>query len=416
MHSSLHSRPLQHRYFYLLFAVVLSFVGVADSIMGYVAPLFIEQIVGNATLMGIVLATSSGAGVVVDFLFAKLFPDKTSRFFLTVLFMLVFLFPLAFLLFQSVSGAIFAMVVWGIYFEAMVFSNYHAIHETVPTGEHGWAWGTSSVLRNLSWSIGPLLATLLYQINVRFPLYAAIGAYAIGLLTANIFILLKRKHMRHSDKVKSEPRRGFIEELKIWKTYARVLWPLLFLTFLFYCVESAFFSVGPLLGESLKKIHPFGGLFVSMYSVPGIIVGFLVSPLSKPFGKKRLAFASGILSGLGLIAVALGQGVIPTLLFAFLASIGLCLIDPALAAVYEDFIARSGRTGNDIVGLTALVGSLAYIIGPIINGVVADQVGVQEAFGFWGMIMVGYSFLLFFIVARKIRLPQAQVNQVIESM
>lgn len=409
------SQLTRGKYLYLLFIVVLAIVNIADAAMGYLAPLYIEKIAGNSTTMGLILATSSSAGIFCDFLFAKLFPNKKSGFFLTILFSLVFFFPLSFLLFRSIAASIFGMVVWGIYFEGMVFANFHAIHERVPSSEHGWAWGTAGILRNVSWVIGPFLASLLFAIDGSLPLRVAIGIYAAALTTAGVYVFLSRGKPHHEHKAEQVISRSFGTELKIWKMYGRVIWPLLGLNILFYIIESAFFSVGPLLGEQLKDLHPLGGSLVSMYSIPGLIVGFLVMSLAKPFGKKKLAYIAGILAGLGLIAMSMVSSIGMILGLTLVASIGLCLIHPTLSAVFEDFVARSGEFGNDIIGLTAMSGSFAYIIGPILNGMLSDRYGAQQVFGIWGSILVVYCIALFFLVRRKVKLPQASINTLVRA-
>lgn len=403
------------RYLYLFFILVLAIVNTADATMGYIAPIYIEAIAGNSTEMGLILASSSTAGIICDFLFAKLFPNKRSGFFLTILFSLVFFFPLSFLLFRSVPAAIFGMVMWGIYFEGMVFANFHAVHERVHPSDHGWAWGTAAILRNVAWVIGPLLATFLLVIDDTLPLRVAIGIYAFALVVAGLYVWVSSGKKHHEHQAQQIVNRSFGTELVIWKKYGKVIWPLLGLNVLFFVIESAFFSVGPLLGEHLRMQHPLGGAFVSMYSIPGLIVGFLVMRLSKPFGKKRLAYSAGVLGGLGLMAVGMADSVGMILACSFIAAIGLCLLQPALAAVFEDFVARSGGTGNDLIGLIAMSGSFSYIIGPICNGILNDQFGEQAVFGIWGAILVLYSIALFFIVKRKIKLPQAQVQGVIST-
>ncbi|MEP7166739.1 MAG: MFS transporter [Candidatus Woesebacteria bacterium] len=403
------------RTLYLFFVVVIAIVDMADAAMGYISPIYLEKITGSSTEMGLILATSSTAGIICDFLFAKYFPQKKSGFFLTILFSLVFFFPLSLLVFHSIPAALFGMVMWGIYFEGMVFANFHAIHERVAAADHGWAWGTASILRNIAWIIGPLLATTLIAVEDILPLRVAIGIYAFGLVIAGLYVWVtsgKKHHEHHAEQVVS---RSFGTELAVWKKYGRVIWPLLVLNILFYIIESAFFSVGPLFAEHLKAQNIWGGSFVSMYSIPGLVAGFLVMSLAKPFGKKRLAYSAGILAGLGLVAVSITSSVGMILMLTFIASIGLCLLQPALSAVFEDFIARSGATGNDLIGLTAMSGSFAYIIGPILNGVLNDQFGEQAVFGIWGAVLVIYSVALFFIVKRKVKLPQAEVVVVISS-
>ncbi len=363
--------------------------------------------------MGLILSSSSLIGICCDFLFAKWFPHKSSLFFLKLLFGFAFFFPLSFLFFRTVPAALFGMAIWGVYFEAMVFSNYHAIHESVPHAAHSWAWGISGVLRNIAWAVGPLLASVTYEQQENLPLWVALGTLCFALLTAVVYGMLRAQHKPTDYTPTQVLSRSFSQELGIWKTYGTRIWPLLALAVLFYIIESAFYSVGPLLGEELKSLHPLGGAFVSMYAIPGVVVGFTVVYFSKPFGKKVLSYIGGILAGLGLIAVGIAPAGVGVLLFAFAAAVGLCLLHPALSAVFEDFVARSGSFSNDLVGLTAMAGSLAYVIGPIFNGMLADRFGNQAVFGILGAMLTLYSSLLLFLFRRKVRLPQQQVRELL---
>ncbi len=399
---------------YLLFSGALAVLCLADAMMSYSAPLLIEKLTnGNDTMMGIVLATSSMIGICMDFLFAKLFPQKNSWFFLRLLFLFAFYFPLPFLLFHSLTAAVIGMLAWGIYFEAMVFANFHAIHETVPASEHSWAWGTASIIRTVAWVTGPILASALYGYDVTLPVRFAIGAYAASLVLFGLlgYLGLYRKKVGH-EPVEKAPH-SFGSEFAIWKTYGKTLWPLIGFSMLFFLIESAFFSIGPLFAEHLKELHPLGGFFVSIYSIPGLFVGFLITRLSKPYGKKRLAYLSALLAGLSFLLLGFGNGIWFILSMTFIASIGLCIWYPAISAVFEDYVARAKEFGNDLIGLTAMTGSFAYIVGPILNGFLSDRIGHQKVFAFWGGVSLVYALFLFIHVKRKVKLPQHSVERLI---
>jgi MFS family permease len=402
---------------FILFSLMIAAITIADSTMGYVAPLLIEQLTsGHDAILGVILATSSMAGIVMDFSFARMFPKKDSWFFLRILFIFMFFFPLPFLLFRSVIASIFGMIAWGIYFEAMIFANFHAIHEQVKVSEHAWAWGISGILRTVGWVVGPLIASVLWDVGPTMPVRFAIFSYAAGIILFALLALVlhKAKKVSRDESEFVMAHRSFGTEISIWKTYGKTLWPLLVFTLLYFFIESAFFSIGPIFGEQLKGIHPLGGAFVSIYSVPGLFVGFLLTMLSKPFGKKRLSFIGGIIAGVGFIAMGLTHSIFLILGLTLVAAIGMCVWQPALDAVYQDYVGRAKGFGNDLIGLTAMAGSLSYILGPIMNGVLSENIGEQNVFMFWGIVALIYSTLLFFIVKRKIHLPQAEVAQVYE--
>jgi MFS family permease len=92
-------------------------------------------------------------------------------------------------------------------------------------------------------------------------------------------------------------------------------------------------------------------------------------------------------------------------------AISLGVMYPELQATFEDYICRCKKFGNDLIGLTAIAGSIPYVIGPIANGFIIDGSGERSVFGAWGIVLSIFSLSLFFIVPRKVRLPEQQLTQ-----
>ncbi len=366
----------------------------------------------SPALMGVVLAFSSAIGIICDFTFPRLFTNKDSRFFNALLFGSVFFFPIAFLLFPTTVGFLLGMAVWGIYFESMLFSKYHLIQERVHHEEHAWAWGILSVVQNLGLVIGPLLASMLFDQDEKFPYIGAICAFLVGTYWyIGVRWSEKRKKIihRHFTVI---PTRSFLKELKIWTIFEKALWPLSLLTIVFFLIDSAFYSIGPLFAEELQSFHPFGGAFVSIYSLPGLLTGMFMGKLSKPFGKKRLAFICGILSGIGLISMSMTTQMWSILGLTFFASIGLGILYTAISATMQDYLGRSTHYTNDLIGLTSICGSIGYVLGPLLNGVLAEVFGTHSVFRVWGIVLTFLSLFLLLTVKRKIRLPQQELSQI----
>lgn len=396
---------------FFTYVLMMFFFTLGDATMSYIAPVVMEHQLG-ATKMGMILAASSMVGTVMDFTFARLFGRKKSVFFKKILLSLVLLFPLSFLIYQTIPSFLFGMLIWGIYFEAFVFANYHTIHETIQPHEHIWAWGMLTTVRNIGWVIGPLMASYLDGVNSRYPLFFAIAGFSIAIF---LFFFQKRVHRTiHASpaKIRAE-RHGFFQELRIWKTYGRIFWPLLFLIFMVEIIDSTFFSIGPVFAENLHEIHPLGSLFIAMYTVPGLIFGALSGYVSRPFGKKRAAFGAGIVAGVGLMILSQVQSVELILGTTFFASMGIAIIYPEVAAVFEDYIARAKHSGNDIVGLSAIIASISYVVGPITNGYLSDRVGTQAVFGLWGSIIAIFSLIALLTVKRKLHLPQSKIAKLL---
>lgn len=400
-----------------VFLGLLFFVYLADAVMSYLVPVVIESVVGSTLVMGLVLSTSSMVGLLIDFIFAKHFPDKTSLFFLKILFVSALAFPLSLMISTHPLMLFFAMAVWGIYFEAMMFANYHMIDELVHHHHHAWAWGMLTVVHNIAYVIGPIVASATASRRPSLSLVLALVFFVIAIYGA----VLLRIHQRTKVVQKDAPDhrilpRTFRTEISVWWTFQKVLWPLLLLLMLAYVIESAFFSIGPLFAEQLKDVHVWGGMFVSLYSVPGLLIGLLLGWLARPFGKKRLAYIGGCVAGVGLLGIAISHHIWLLFFSTITAATGMSIVIPSLLAVFEDYVSRSKNFGNDLIGLTTMSGSIGYIIGPLANGVIGELIPVQSVFGVWGVMILAYSLLLFVIVKRKVRIPQQQLVEIVEKV
>ena len=403
---------------FLLFSVMMFFVFLADSIMAYTAPVVMEGVLGNATKMGFVLAMSSVAGIIADFSFAHLFHHKKSFFFQRMLFLFVFLFPLSFFISFQLLPFVSAMIWWGVSYEAMVFTTYHGIHESVNRIHHAWAWGMIAMLKDLALSIGPAVASYALGVHPLLPLFYSITLNGVAVIIFLIsLVLFKRANGSLPSAETSDlrsPRRTLKETMLIWKQLDKVLWPILFFFILFYFFDSAVNSIGPVFAEELKKQNPLGGLFISMYGIPGIFLGFFVQKMGNRFGKKKLAFYCGVLGGSSLIFFLFLQQVYFLIGLMFLASIWFSILPPAVTSVFEDLMARGENVANDIISLVALTASISYVVGPILNGFLSDQFGPRSVFGFWGIVITLFSVWLILTFPRKIHLPQKAIAQVIE--
>ena len=392
---------------------MLFFFRLADSLMSYVAPVIMERELGSVALMGLVMSTSSIAGILTDLTFAKFFVNKKAKFYYKLMMVAAFLFPVTMLIFHNIVGFIFAMLIWGFYYEALGFGNYLFIDETVTHQEHAWAWGIVAFVVNIAYIFGPLLGSFLVDSNTSLPFYVTLSLYFISLIIL-IIVLLSIKHWKHSSQNEEQrDQHTFDQKIQIWKLYFSRMGHLLVLYMIFYFIDASFFSIGPIFAQSLKEIHPFGGLFVSLYSLPGLLGGLLVIKLAKNYSKKRIAFSGGIIAGLGLMLMSVLPDVSFILAMTGVASVGMSLMYPSLGAVMENLVGRSHQFAKDLIALSSVAGSIGYIIAPAFNGYLAELFSPQLVFSFWGMIMFVYSCFLLVTVRGKTRLPQTALQELV---
>jgi predicted MFS family arabinose efflux permease len=86
-----------------------------------------------------------------------------------------------------------------------------------------------------------------------------------------------------------------------------------------------------------------------------------------------------------------------------------------LNATFQDYIARAKVVGNDIASILQLVSNISYAVGPIALGVAAKYFGYAKTFQLVGCLVFLVSLVCYFIIPRKIRIPQKElVNEIYE--
>lgn len=390
------------------YASILFFIYLADALMSYVAPVFIQQQVADTLIMGIILASSSAMGIICDSLFPSILQSKHHSFFIWTTICLALLFPAIFLFFPHYVGMLFvAMLIWGVYFELLMFANSYFVEAFMRREQHSLAWGVINTFRSLSMFVAPLIAPWLLDQGHAYPLWLVIFLLVVALTATTLFRHLY-PHEQHvlADK-EVVARRTLHQELRIWKTIFHRVWPLYLMLFSIVLLEATMMSVGVLATEDLRHKSIVGGLFLAVFILPNIFTGLVIQPLSRIFGKKALAFLAGTLGG-GLLALAvqlpdINLMILTTLVAACFTS----LTYPAVLATMQDYTTRLGvRFGREMVGMTSSAGSLAFIVGPILAGGISHLAGNTAAISVVALFLMGVSTLCLIVVSRKIRMPQ----------
>jgi MFS family permease len=390
------------------FCAIMLVVYLADAIMSYTAPAFIEENVANPFLMGIIIASSSTVGIVADFLIGAKLRGRRSRFFVATALVFSISFPATFLLLpSSIPTFILAMAIWGIYYELMHFSNYHFIGEHSHASQHAMMWGVLSVARAAAYTFGPLVASTAVVYSVQLPFQIALLLASVSFVAVLGYMFVMRKH-RVGQATEIDNGRNLFAELKIWSLLGSKVWHLFAFLFALSLTDATFWTVGVLLSEELQNGTQ--GLLFVLYGIPALLFGGFIGYLARPFGKKRAAFISALLGGIFLIVMGVVQNEIAILTAVFVASSFLAISWPEVNATFEDYVSRLGKTGNEFIGLQSSIISLSYIVGPIIAGGIASLVGNQLAFAVVGGFLVLTSIFSLIIVPRKIHMPQKELR------
>lgn len=376
--------------------------------MSYMVPVFISDHLSKPSLMGIVMAVSSLAAIVFDTIFGEKLRGKNYKFYLWWTFVFAAAFPLAFLILPPlIPFLILSMIIWGIYYELIQFSNYHFIHAFMSPGQHVSSWSTLSTFKSTAYLLGPIMAEYLIDKSNKIPFIGTLGIIVAGLFAFMVFISVFGK------KGRSEPIPSMRHTAHGYRTLFILMskiWPIWLFVFALVFVDATFWSIGAILSEKLRATHPLGGFLLVLYMLPALFVSFLADKASRPFGKKRISFLVGILSGVLLGIGGFVYNVNLFLLLILLSSVFTALATPEIQAVFEDYIVRLGPYGNDMIALDRSAVNLAYVLGPAISVSLGSIIGDQKTFGLTGILLAITSAIALVIVPRKIRLPQKKLQ------
>lgn len=189
------------------------------------------------------------------------------------------------------------------------------------------------------------------------------------------------------------------------------VWPVLLISLMMGIVDATFWTTGTVLSDNLAKHGWLGGMFLPMYMLPMIFMGVIVAKWGVYRGKKKLAESFMVAAGLLLTLVTWRSDLVFLLFVSFGAGTLLAISWPLTDAVYSDIVARMGREGKHMIGLSSSTVSLAYIIGPVLVGFIASRMGEVRTFGFVGVAMAVVAFVLLFVTPKKLRLPQEEIQK-----
>lgn len=385
------------------FLLTIFFWTIFDSIVSYVTPLAMEQRGFSMTAIGIIYGTSSITGALFDFLICKFMRRADFRRIFLILFAICAVYPL--ILWQSASLGmfLFAMAVWGIYFDLFGFGTFDFIGRFTKHYEHASGFGLISMTRAVGDVLAPLIVGLVIatQLDVRpFALSWLFLGFGFVFLLVVIYAYRRREPYVEASPLRVS-RKSFFCELHLWRVFGRPMLPVLALTFFLFVIDSFFWTLAPLFAES-TDLGRLGGIFLSAYVLPSLIVGWFIGPVTRRFGKKRTAFA-GMLAGTLLLSLFIfTPGSFLKILLVFAASLCMSITYPAMNAAYADYISEAAHAEPEIEGLSDFSVNLGYVIGPAMAGILADSFSIPAAFSLVGLLGAVLSVCLLFFTPSKI--------------
>jgi len=147
-----------------IFLLPLAIFRLSDSILSYIFPIVLEGHVNSNIAIGLIMALSSVVGLICDFVLPQIFPNKSWKFLLVVGILASLLFPVAVALgdiFGLISMFVIAVVIWGIYYEFILFTEQSFVVNEFKKEEYSKTWGVLGVMIDLTGIIAPILGSML---------------------------------------------------------------------------------------------------------------------------------------------------------------------------------------------------------------------------------------------------------------
>ena len=403
------------------FAVPIAIFHLVDALMSYTFPIIVEESVFSNFTLGLIMGFSSFVGFFCDISFPQLLRNLTWKSKLIFGIIVSFLFPLLTaigryysLIDNSILTILFflaASASWGVYFELVSFSKREFVVKEDKLHQYSKDWGVMYMISEIAVIFGPVIGGLLIKLSIFHSALITFLMQFIGLCLAVVIVATLDK--KEKLKVDSSVIYKFnlFSEMKYWLHLLKKLNTLIVASIALVFVESAFWTIGGLLGlELFGKQSYIDWIVILVYSIPIIIGGIIVSKLGIKTGKKRLYLASMLVGGIFLAALLFTKDKYSVLLVVFLSSLSLSFAWPLNEAVFSDLLERLNGSKQHLIGLNLSTGSLAYIIGPIIIGYLSDKFGYLATLGIVGIIVSFVAFILMLTTPNKLRLPQKDIG------
>jgi MFS family permease len=383
-----------------------------DGILQYAVPLVITGEGISKTMLGIIIGTSSIAGMLFDLFLCKLIKKPNLRRTYLIMFAICIIFPLVLMTAKTAWMYVLAMVIWGLYYDLFNIGRYEFVAQYIKEDEHASSFGVLQVFSSLGYLLSPLFAGfLIAQTLDAKPFIASWVFLGLAFVSFMILIALLIKQKKHPESYVSETLKEIncdckpkYSEIYIWKRVGTLILPVLLVTLMINVIDAIFCEIGPLVAEGWVSLGILAGLFLVAYLLPFVFVGWFVGSITQRFGKKKTAIYSLLLSSLFLVPFFFVTNPIILIILTFFSGTFLAICDPANRATYADYVSETPDIETDIESQADFATNAGYVIGPIMAGFLADTLGNIPAFAVIGIFGIIVALILLAITPKEINI------------
>lgn len=391
---------------------VIFFLYLGDAIISDWVPVYMQYTLGGSLMMGLLMSFSSLIGLLADLIFPQLFRKVAERRMVMLAISSVLMTAGVFLWtthFPLVALFLLGMGIWGLYYEFLNFGLATFVAKNAPVTARSGVWSIIGVAGSIAYCLGPLIGNMLLVWKGNL---AIIFVYAgMALVSYTVWLVIG---VRKSKEVLEEKEVGgfnLIEEIGYWKVLFVHVWPILLVSYLLGVLDATFWTTGVVLSDILLKKDWIGGLFLSAYTFPAIFLGFLVARLGIYQGKKKMAEKFLLAAGIFMALLGNVDSIVAMVLIAFLIGVMTSVAWPLCNAVYSDILARMGKEQKHLMGMSSSMINLSYITGPVIAGLLANNIGEQKTMMWMGVFVAILAVILLLVTPKKLKLPQTEISE-----
>lgn len=378
-------------------AFMIFFFVTFDGMLMYLAPIVIVQSGISEGTMGLIIGLSSVAGLLFDVVLGRLFERASYR--LMFLSMLLIAATYPFFLFgaNTITFYLIAMAIWGLYYNLYNMGTIDFVESTTVPNKFASSFGVLKVFDGLGNLVAPFIGSLLIVSALSKPqmMQWPIVLIAVALAFYVLLALTSKRNKERRAKLQKQSL-GILTEVRLWSQIGHILFPVFLLTVSINLVDSAIWTIGPLFSQSLADASGHGGgAFMVAYTLPPLLVGWVVGYFVAQYGKKNTAL-SGLFVG-SLLVILIGFITTPLLLIGIMFSTSFCfaLAWPSINAAYADYIRKDNSYSKEVEAVEDWFTNLGDTLGPIIGGYSAQFLGTAHAFSAIGIFGALAALVLF---------------------
>ncbi len=364
------------------FSLVILFWALADGVVSFALPIYMEQSLKDLALVGLVFGSSSVFGAMGSIFFGFEQKGRTFKpYFLVAMVMAAAAYLLA-LKAQSWSAFLVIMALWGFYYEGINFCWMDFLGRYTQKTEHSGAAGVMQMFNALGYLLGPLLA--------GWFIFRGRWAMALALLFLFLSWLLFMAFFGRKKIDPDVPQRKlrFLAELKTWmRVGKRSFWAVLANFLQTTLWESLIWSMGPIL--LIKTLGSKSFLVMALFLIPSVFLRGFSGRWADRKGKKDFVILGLVVAGLFLSLFGLSNSLLLKSLTAFLSACGICLFSPAADGLFIDLVdGYSKDNEEEVAGVRGLANNLGYVVGPIMAGFLSQALGLNTTFMIYGIFLI----------------------------